>query len=126
MDPKGLAFLGAGLGAGLALIGAGMGIGRLAASAMDGIARQPQSFLDLSCESVLECFRVGAETFPIRIRRVPCTQDAEGHFGRGEVRLRRFDAAPEGLEGLSLCIHHGAHGHVAIELGFARADDRQH
>jgi F-type H+-transporting ATPase subunit b len=43
MDPKGLAFLGAGLGAGLALIGAGMGIGRLAASAMDGIARQPQA-----------------------------------------------------------------------------------
>ena len=43
MDPRGLAFLGAGLGAGLALIGGGMGIGRLAANAMDGIARQPQS-----------------------------------------------------------------------------------
>ena len=43
MDPKGLAYLGAGLGAGLALIGGGLGIGRLAANAMDGIARQPQS-----------------------------------------------------------------------------------
>lgn len=43
MDPKGLAFLGAGLGAGLAVIGGGLGIGRLAANAMDGIARQPQS-----------------------------------------------------------------------------------
>jgi F-type H+-transporting ATPase subunit c len=43
MDPKGLAYLGAGLGAGLALIGGGLGIGRLAANAMDGIARQPQA-----------------------------------------------------------------------------------
>ena len=43
MDPKGLAFLGAGVGAGLALIGTGIGIGRLAASAMEGIARQPEA-----------------------------------------------------------------------------------
>jgi F-type H+-transporting ATPase subunit c len=43
MDPTGLAFLGAGLGAGLAIIGGGVGIGLLASGAMQGIARQPQS-----------------------------------------------------------------------------------
>ena len=40
---KGLAFLGAGLGAGLVVIGAGRGIGHLAGQAMEGIARQPEA-----------------------------------------------------------------------------------
>lgn len=43
MEPSGLAFLGAGIGAGIAIIGGGVGIGMLASSAMGGIARQPQS-----------------------------------------------------------------------------------
>ena len=43
MEPSGLAFLGAGIGAGIAVIGAGVGIGLLANGAMGGIARQPQS-----------------------------------------------------------------------------------
>lgn len=43
MDPNGLAFLGAGVGAGLAIIGVGLGIGRLAQGSVEGIARQPQA-----------------------------------------------------------------------------------
>jgi len=42
MNPAGLAYLGAGLGAALAVIGAGMGIGRLAASTLESLARQPE------------------------------------------------------------------------------------
>jgi F-type H+-transporting ATPase subunit c len=40
---RGLAVLGAGLGAGLVVIGAGKGIGHLAGQAMEGIARQPEA-----------------------------------------------------------------------------------
>ena len=43
MDPIGLAWLGAGIGAGVAIVGGGVGIGLLAQGAMQGIARQPQS-----------------------------------------------------------------------------------
>ena len=43
MEPVGMAYLGAGVGAGLALIGAGLGIGKLAAAAADGGARQPSA-----------------------------------------------------------------------------------
>ena len=43
MDPKGLAYFAAGIGAGLTMIGAAGGIGKLAASAMEGIARQPEA-----------------------------------------------------------------------------------
>ncbi len=40
---KGLAGLGAGIGAGLVVIGGGLGIGRIGGSAMEGIARQPEA-----------------------------------------------------------------------------------
>lgn len=40
---KGLAQLGAGLGAGLVTLGGGLGIGRIGGQAMDGIARQPEA-----------------------------------------------------------------------------------
>lgn len=40
---KGLAALGAGLGAGLVVLGGGLGIGRIGGQAMDGIARQPEA-----------------------------------------------------------------------------------
>ena len=43
MGDKGLAILGAGLGAALAVIGAGIGIGRIGGSAMESIARQPEA-----------------------------------------------------------------------------------
>ena len=47
MDPKGLAYLAAGIESGLAIIGGGLGIGKLAASAMEGIARQPNASGDI-------------------------------------------------------------------------------
>ncbi|CAN5399889.1 hypothetical protein BH09PLA1_BH09PLA1_33750 [soil metagenome] len=40
---KGLAAVGAGIGAGLCVIGGGKGIGNLAGHAMEGIARQPEA-----------------------------------------------------------------------------------
>ena len=40
---KGLAALGAGIGAGLVVIGGAKGIGNLAGHAMEGIARQPEA-----------------------------------------------------------------------------------
>ncbi len=43
MEPIGLGYLSAGIGAGLAAIGAGLGIGRLADAALQGIARQPEA-----------------------------------------------------------------------------------
>jgi F-type H+-transporting ATPase subunit c len=43
MEPAGLAFLGAGIGAGIAIIGGGIGIGLLANGALHGISRQPQA-----------------------------------------------------------------------------------
>ena len=42
MNPSGLAFLGAGVGAGIAVLGAGQGIGKLVASAIESQARQPE------------------------------------------------------------------------------------
>jgi len=43
MGDKGLAVLGAGVGAGLCVIGGAKGIGNLAGHAMEGIARQPEA-----------------------------------------------------------------------------------
>jgi len=40
---KGLAALGAGIGAGLVVIGGAKGIGHLAGQALEGIARQPEA-----------------------------------------------------------------------------------
>lgn len=40
---KGMALLGACMGAGLVVIGAGIGIGRIGGSALEGIARQPEA-----------------------------------------------------------------------------------
>jgi F-type H+-transporting ATPase subunit c len=42
MEPLGLGYLAAGIGAGITVIGAGYGIGRLAAAAMDASGRQPE------------------------------------------------------------------------------------
>jgi F-type H+-transporting ATPase subunit c len=44
---KGLAYLGATIGAGLAIIGGGLGIGFIGSSAMEGIARQPEAANDI-------------------------------------------------------------------------------
>jgi F-type H+-transporting ATPase subunit c len=42
MEPVGLAYIAAGLGAGLVVIGASLGIGKLATSALESMARQPE------------------------------------------------------------------------------------
>lgn len=53
MEPVGLAYLGAGIGAGLVAIGAGYGIGRLAAPAMEGSARQPEAAGDIRTSMII-------------------------------------------------------------------------
>ncbi len=42
MEPLGLGYLAAGIGAGISIIGAGIGIGKLAAAAMEASGRQPE------------------------------------------------------------------------------------
>ena len=53
MEPTGLGFLGAGIGAGLATLGAGLGIGKLAAAALGGAARQPEAAGDLRTTMII-------------------------------------------------------------------------
>jgi F-type H+-transporting ATPase subunit c len=63
MDPKALAYLGAGLGAGLTLIGGGLGIGKLAAAAMEGIARQPNAVAEIRGAMIVAAGLIEGATF---------------------------------------------------------------
>ena len=63
MDPKGLAYLAAGIGAGLAIIGGGAGIGRLAAAALEGIARQPNAVADIRGAMIVAAGLIEGATF---------------------------------------------------------------
>ena len=63
MDPKVLAYLGAGIGAGLAIIGGGAGIGRLAAAALEGIARQPNAVADIRGAMIVAAGLIEGATF---------------------------------------------------------------
>jgi F-type H+-transporting ATPase subunit c len=63
MDPKGLAYFAAGIGAGLTMIGAAGGIGRLAASAMEGIARQPNAAGDIRGGMIVAAGLIEGATF---------------------------------------------------------------
>jgi F-type H+-transporting ATPase subunit c len=63
MDPKGLAYLAAGLGAGLAIVGGAAGIGRLAASALEGIARQPTAVADIRGAMIVAAGLIEGATF---------------------------------------------------------------
>jgi F-type H+-transporting ATPase subunit c len=63
MDPKGLAYLAAGLGAGLAIVGGAAGIGRLAASALEGIARQPNAVADIRGAMIVAAGLIEGATF---------------------------------------------------------------
>jgi F-type H+-transporting ATPase subunit c len=47
MDPKGITYFAAAIGAALTIVGGAAGIGRLAAAAMEGIARQPNAAGDI-------------------------------------------------------------------------------
>jgi F-type H+-transporting ATPase subunit c len=63
MDPKGLAYLAAGLGAGLAIVGGAAGIGRLAAAALEGIARQPNAVADSRGAMIVAAGLIEGATF---------------------------------------------------------------
>jgi F-type H+-transporting ATPase subunit c len=63
MDPKGLAYFAAGIGAGLSIIGGAAGIGRLAASAMEGIARQPNAGGDIRTSMIIAAALIEGATF---------------------------------------------------------------
>ncbi|HKZ33424.1 MAG TPA: ATP synthase F0 subunit C [Vicinamibacteria bacterium] len=63
MDPKGLAYLAAGIGAGLAIVGGAAGIGRLAAAALEGIARQPNAVADIRGAMIVAAGLIEGATF---------------------------------------------------------------
>ena len=63
MEPIGLGYLGAGIGAGLAVIGAGIGIGRLAAAALEGSARQPEAAGDIRTTMIIAAALIEGATF---------------------------------------------------------------
>jgi F-type H+-transporting ATPase subunit c len=63
MDPNGLAYLAAGLGAGLAIVGGAAGIGRLAAAALEGIARQPNAVADIRGAMIVAAGLIEGATF---------------------------------------------------------------
>ena len=60
---KGLAMMGAAIGAGLTTIGGGLGIGRLAGYAMEGIARQPEASGKLTVNMILAAALIEGFTF---------------------------------------------------------------
>jgi F-type H+-transporting ATPase subunit c len=63
MDPKGLAYLAAGIGAGLAIIGGAAGIGKLAAAALEGITRQPNAVADIRGAMIVAAGLIEGATF---------------------------------------------------------------
>ena len=63
MDPNGLAYLAAGIGAGLAIVGGAAGIGRLAAAALEGIARQPNAVADIRGAMIVAAGLIEGATF---------------------------------------------------------------
>lgn len=71
MDPKGLAYFAAGIGAGLAVIGGAAGIGKLAAAAMEGIARQPNAGADIRGGMILAAGLIeGATLFALVVTMI--------------------------------------------------------
>ena len=50
---KGIAELGAAIGAGLSVLGAGFGIGKIGSSAMEAIARQPEAAGDIRSNMIV-------------------------------------------------------------------------
>ena len=63
MDPKAMAYLGAGIGAGLTIIGGAAGIGRLAGVALEGIARQPNAAGDIRGAMIVAAGLIEGVTF---------------------------------------------------------------
>ena len=50
---KGIAELGAAIGAGISVLGAGFGIGKIGSSAMEAIARQPEAAGDIRSNMIV-------------------------------------------------------------------------
>ena len=50
---KGIAELGAAIGAGLSVLGAGIGIGKIGGNAMEAIARQPEATNDIRSNMIV-------------------------------------------------------------------------
>jgi len=67
-NAKGLALVGAGVGAGLAAIGAGIGIGRIGGQAVEAMARQPEMAARVQTGAlILAAFIEGVALFGIVI-----------------------------------------------------------
>jgi F-type H+-transporting ATPase subunit c len=63
MEPTGLGYLAAGIGAGLIVIGAGFGIGKLAASAMEATGRQPEAAGQVRTSMIISAALIEGATF---------------------------------------------------------------
>jgi F-type H+-transporting ATPase subunit c len=63
MEPIGLGYLSAGIGAGLIVIGAGFGIGKLAAAAMEATGRQPEAAGQVRTSMIISAALIEGATF---------------------------------------------------------------
>ena len=63
MEPIGLGYLSAGIGAGLIVIGAGFGIGKLAAAAMEATGRQPEAAGQVRTSMIIAAALIEGATF---------------------------------------------------------------
>jgi len=63
MEPNGLGFLAAGIGAGVTVIGAGLGIGKLAAAAMEASGRQPEAAGQVRTSMLIAAALIEGATF---------------------------------------------------------------
>ena len=63
MEPLGLGYIGAGLGAALTVIGAGYGIGKLAAAAMEASGRQPEAAGQVRTSMLIAAALIEGATF---------------------------------------------------------------
>lgn len=63
MEPTGLGFLAAGVGAAVTVIGAGLGIGKLAAAAMEASGRQPEAAGQIRTSMLIAAALIEGATF---------------------------------------------------------------
>jgi len=79
MDPIGLGYLAAGIGAGVTVIGAGLGIGKLAAAAMEASGRQPEAAGQVRTSMLIAAALIeGATFFALAICIILATAKAGG------------------------------------------------
>src|SRR5207244_355560 len=73
---------------------------------------EPQAFLDLALQRVLESIRMFEQPLTIGIRAIPCAKHAKRNLGRSEVGLCLLDDAAERFKGLAVSIHYHANARV--------------